>query len=254
VAAFLGFWFVLNLAPPVIVAPMVLQHDRYLYLSSYAFCALLAWAILCLGKFPARARLTAALCLVALWSGLTWHEMGYWDNDMKMWGRVLQVSPSNIKAHMDLALLYQETGDTSQALSMLDDGLRYHPDSPALWLVRAGILSDAKQTEEARAAFLKVMQLTDPAPGQAVRAGPSIHARAAAAYRLALMEIAASHFAEAERYARTALSVNYQGVGYHYVLSESLRGEGRTDEAKSESALELRLRLAQQRANTDAHP
>ena len=40
----------------VIVAPMVLQHDRYLYLSCYAFCALVAWAILHLanvqiGKF-----------------------------------------------------------------------------------------------------------------------------------------------------------------------------------------------------------
>ena len=52
VAAFLGFWFVINLAPPVIVAPMVLQHDRYLYLSGYAFCALLAWAILNLGRLP----------------------------------------------------------------------------------------------------------------------------------------------------------------------------------------------------------
>ena len=64
-AAFLGFWFVLNLAPPVIVAPMVLQHDRYLYLSTYAFCALVAWAILRLGKLPARARLAIALSVVA---------------------------------------------------------------------------------------------------------------------------------------------------------------------------------------------
>ena len=54
VAAFLGFWFVINLAPPVVVAPMVLQHDRYLYLSGYAFCALLAWAILNLGRLPNR--------------------------------------------------------------------------------------------------------------------------------------------------------------------------------------------------------
>ena len=49
-AAFLIFWFALTLAPAVIVAPMVLQHDRYLHIPSFAFCALVAWAILYLGK------------------------------------------------------------------------------------------------------------------------------------------------------------------------------------------------------------
>jgi Flp pilus assembly protein TadD len=63
------------------------------------------------------------------------------------------------------------------------------------------------------------------------------------------MEIAAGHFTEAERYARMALSLNYNGVGYHSALAESLRGQRRIDEAKSENALELSLRLAQQRAN-----
>jgi hypothetical protein len=44
-----------------------------------------------------------------------------------------------------------------------------------------------------------------------------------------------------------ALSLRPDGVGYHAVLSESLRGEGRMDEANVENSLELRLRLAQQR-------
>jgi tetratricopeptide (TPR) repeat protein len=255
VAAFLGIWFVLNLAPPVMVAPMVLQHDRYLYISAYAFCALLAWMILRLGKLPSKARWIAALCLVALWSGLTWHEMGYWDNDTTLWGRVLQISPSNIKAQVEMASLYSVAGDTPRALGILNDGLRYRPDSPVIWLVRAGILSGDKQPDAARAAYLKVMQVTDPAPGQAVEAGPRAHMRAAAAYQLALLANKASRYAEAEHYARTALSLNSDGIGYRAALAESLRGEGRIDEAKSENAIELRLRLAQQRANeAGEHP
>jgi Flp pilus assembly protein TadD len=186
---------------------------------------------------------------VALWSGLTWHETGYWDNEMALWGRVLQISPSNVKAHMDIALLYEETGDNAQALDMLSDGLRYHPDSAALWFVRGGILATTGQTEAARDAFLKVLQVTERAPGQAALAGAGVHTRAAAAFRLAKMEIAAGHFTEAERYARMALSLNYNGVGYHSALAESLRGQERIDEARSENALELSLRLAQQRAN-----
>jgi tetratricopeptide (TPR) repeat protein len=249
VAAFLGFWFVVNLAPPVIVAPMVLQHDRYLYLSGYAFCALLAWGILKFGKVPAKARLAAALCVVALWTGLTWHEMGYWDDDTALWGRVLQISPTNLKAQMQMAFLYSQAGDIPHALGILNDGLRSHPDSLSIWLARASILSGDNQPDAVRAAYLKVMQLTDPAAGQAVQAGARARIRASAAYQLALMENAAKNFAEAESYARTAISLRYDGVGYHSMLGESLSGQGRSDEARGENALELRLRMAQQRAN-----
>jgi tetratricopeptide (TPR) repeat protein len=249
VAAFLGVWFVIDLAPPVVMAPMVLQHDRYLYLSGYAFCALLAWAILNVGRLPNRGRLVVALCVVALWSGLTWHEMGYWDDDMTLWGRVLQVSPSNLKAQVQVAYLYTEAGDTPKALSLLDDGLRYRPDSPSLWLARAGILRGDNQGDAARAAYGKVMQVTEPAAGQAVPAGPRANIRASAAYQLARMDLAAKNFAVAESFARTAISLRYDGVGYHSTLSDSLSGQGQVDEAKSENALEMRLRLAQQRAN-----
>jgi tetratricopeptide (TPR) repeat protein len=247
VAAFLLFWFALTLAPAVIVAPMVLQHDRYLYLASYAFCALVAWAILRLGSFPAKARLAVALGVVALWSGLTWHETGYWDDDMALWGRVLQISPSSTKAQIQLAFLCANYGDSRKALSLLDDGLRYHPNSLNIWLARASILADNLQTDEARAAYLKVVQLTEAAPGQAVPPGQPTRIRATASYRLALIDIKAKNFAEAEHYIRMALSLRPDGVGYHAVLSESLRGEGRMDEANVENSLELRLRLAQQR-------
>ena len=52
--------------------------------------------------------------MVALWSGLTWHEMGYWDDDMALWGRVLQISPSNLKAQVQMAYLYTQAGDIPQ--------------------------------------------------------------------------------------------------------------------------------------------
>ena len=125
--------------------------------------------------------------------------------------------------------------------------MRARPNSPNLWLARAGILSGDRQFGQARAAYLKVMQLTEPASGQTVQAGPPIRLRAVAAYRLALLDIAANDFPQAEGYVRTALSLNPNGVGYHAALSDSLRGEGRLDEANAENALELRLRLAQQR-------
>jgi tetratricopeptide (TPR) repeat protein len=247
VSAFLIFWFVLTLAPAVIVAPMVLQHDRYLYLGCYAFCALVAWAILRLGNLRPETRLVAALCVVALWSGLTWHEMGYWDNDQTLWGRVLQISPSDPRAQLQMAFIYAEAGDPPRALKMLDDILRAHPDSVSIWMARAGILKANQQWDEARANYQKVMALTEAAAGHPVETGALARMRASAAYQLALLDLAAGNSMEAEHYARTALSSNFKGVGYHEALSRSLLGEGRADEAKAENALELRLRLAQQR-------
>lgn len=253
VAAFLMFWFVLTLAPAVIVAPMVLQHDRYLYLPSFAFCALIAWAVLHLGKLPPQARLVAAMCVVALWAGLTWHEMGYWDCDRTLWSRVHEISPLEVAGQIYAAGYCVEDGDTPKALSILDEGLRYHPNSPNLWMTRAGIFYGENQLDEARAAYLKVMQVTEPAAGQAVQAGAPRRLRGAAAYQLALMDIKAKNFVEAESYARSAISLNFNGTGYHVLLSRCLLGEGRAEEAKAESALELQLRLAQQ-ANQPSHP
>jgi tetratricopeptide (TPR) repeat protein len=246
VAAFLMLWFAVNLAPPVIVAPMVLQHDRYLYLPAYAFCALIAWGILRLGKFSGKARLIVALCVVALWSGLTWHEMSYWDCDMTLWSRVLEISPSHVRAQIQVASLYNQAGDPSKALNILSDGLRYRPNSPNLWLSRADILAENQELNQAQEAYLKVMQVTEPALGQAVELGAPALDRAEAAYRLALMDIKAKNFVEAEHYSRIALGLQYDGVGYHSVLSASLRGEGRLDEAVRENALEMQLRMAQQ--------
>lgn len=253
VAAFLGFWFVLNLAPPVIVSPMVQQHDRYLYLSAYPFCALLAWAILRLGKLPSRARFGLAFGLVALWSALTWHEMGYWDSDATLWARALQISPSNLKAEVQVAELYQEAGDVPRALRELDEGLRYHPNSPSIWLTRATILVGDKRPDEARTAYLNVLRVTEPAASQALAPGPRAMQRAQAAYQLALLDASSGKFVEGESYARTALSLRSDGTGFHAALAENLEGQGRKQEAAGEGATELRLRIDQQRRARARH-
>ncbi len=254
IAAFLIFWFALALSPAVIVAPMVLQHDRYLYISCFAFCALIAWAILYLGSLPVVSRLVLAVCVVALWAGLTWHEMGYWDCERTLWSRAHEIAPSEPKPQLQLAFIYRNDGDVPKALAMLDEGLRYRPNSPNIWLARASILQGAGQLDLARAAYLRVMQATEPAAGKAVQAGAATRLRANAAHQLSLMDIAAKDFAEAERYARTAISLNFDGAGYHAILSECLRGEGRREEAIAENALEMRLRMAQHANDQTHHP
>ena len=251
VAAFLMFWFVLTLAPAVIVAPMVREHDRYLYLASYAYCALVAWMVLQLRNFPAKALLMAPLCVVVFWAGLTWHEMGYWDCDATLWARSLEISPSSLVAQMHTASSYSEAGNTAKALSVLNDGLRYHPNEANLWVARAIIFQGNKQLDEARAGYLKVMQLTEATLGQPIEAdAPTRKAVAAslrgvAAYQLAVLDFSTKNFVEAEYYARTAVSLDSKGTTYHMALARSLREQGRVEEADAEDALVAHLRLMQ---------
>lgn len=249
VAAFLMFWFVVTLAPAVILAPMVSEHDRYLYLSSYAFCALVAWAILCLGEVSPKAPLIASLCVVSFLSAVTWHEMGYWDCDRTLWTRSLQISPSQSKAIFEVAGAYSEDGDYTKALSVIDNGLRYYPTSPKVWGERARILNVAKRFDEARLSYLKVMQLTEPVNGKPVGTVVSNYARAVAAHQLSVMDMKANNLAEAESYARTAIATQYDAVGYHSALAEVLDAEGHKDEAQTENALELHLQLTRQLKN-----
>jgi tetratricopeptide (TPR) repeat protein len=258
VAAFLMFWFVLTLAPAVAVAPMVLEHDRYLYLASYAFCALVAWALLRLSDMPKKALLLAPLCVVALWAGLTWHEMGYWDCDRTLWERSLEVSPASLPAQMHTASIYSEAGNNAKALSVLDDGLRYRPNEPNLWVARGNVHQANHQLDEARADYLKVLQLTDPATGQRTEAGARAQGavagfvRSVAAYQLAVLDFSTKNFAEAEYYARTAVSLEPRGTKYHMALSRSLREQGRVEEADAEDSLVLQMNLAEQ-AKEQAH-
>lgn len=249
VAAFLMLWFVVTLAPAVIVAPMVSEHDRYLYLSAYAFCALVAWTILRLGRVSPRGTVIASLCIVVFLSVMTWHEMGYWDCDRTLWTRVLQISPSQPKAILQVAGMYSEDGDYTRALSVIDDGLQYYPTSPKVWSERARILNVANRYDEARIAYLKIMQLTEPVGGKPVGTMISTYARADAAHQLSVLDLRANNPIEAESYARTAIETKYDAVGYHAALAEILNAEGRKDEARAEDALELHLQLARQLNN-----
>ena len=249
VAAFLMFWFAVTLAPAVIVAPMVSEHDRYLYVSAYAFCALVAWAILRLGKVSPKVPLIASLCMVVFLSAVTWHEMSYWDCDRTLWARSLQISPSQSKAILQVAGTYSEDGDHAKALSVIDDGLRYYPTSPKVWSERARILNVAKRFDEARASYLKVLQLTEPVGGKPAGTVISTYARADAAHQLSVMDLRANNLVGAESYARTAIATKYDAAGYHAALAEILNAEGRKDEAHAEGALEVHLQLARQLQN-----
>jgi Flp pilus assembly protein TadD len=118
-----------------------------------------------------------------------------------------------------------------------------------VWSERARILNVAKRFDEARASYLKVLQLTEPVGGKPAGTVISTYARADAAHQLSVMDLRANNLVGAESYARTAIATKYDAAGYHAALAEILNAEGRKDEAHAEGALEVHLQLARQLQN-----
>jgi len=242
VAIVLLFWFVLTLAPPVIVAPMVDVHDRYLYLAAYPFCALLAWGILKMDRLHAYAPVALTLTVSSLFFISSSHELQYWDCDRSLWTRVVEISPSHIGGRVEVAGFYSQDGDLPRALATIDEGLQYHPDSPGLWLTRANLLT-TQNPDEARIDYLHVLRSTEPTKDEPLTGG-LLRSRYTAAFQLARLELKSGNYKSAEEYARMAIMLNPDGPNFHTTLAAALRAQGKDSEAHTEGEFEWRQALA----------
>jgi tetratricopeptide (TPR) repeat protein len=223
-------------------------HDRYLYLASYPFCALLAWCIMKSGKPHDYTRVALGLGVASLFLVSSWHELQYWECDRTLWTRVVEISPSHIGGIAEVAGYYYQDGDLPRALAKIDEGLRYHPNSSGLWLTRANFLLAEKRLDEARIDYQHVLRST--APGDEPLTGTLLRSRYTAVYQMARLEIEAGNYKAAEDYARMALTLNPAGSGYHSTLAAALQGQGRDPEARAENMSELRLALARRTSET----
>lgn len=232
-SSFLIIWSVIAMAPYIVLAPMVQQHDRYLHIASYAFCAGLGYVIVRAGNLDTRKtwiRFAAGVALMALWAGSVWHETGFWEDNLSLWKRAAKIAPSLIEPRHILANLYAEKGDPAAAFQAIDDGLKLRPNSPTLWQTRALLLYRNQRYEEARQSFLKSMD-----------AGESYVGRPICAYYLGQIDIRDKNFVSAERWLRMAIASSPQAVGYHSSLAIALEGQGRIAEAKEQYQMEREL-------------
>jgi len=231
---FLSAWFVLTLGPPIALSPGVTVHDRYLYLPSYAFCALLGFGIIRVANRWPQWRLLAPACavlLIAAWSVSTWHESSYWDNSLSLWGRAVEIAPHNVNARVEFARLLSETNEPA-ALRVFDDGLRLLPDSPGLWRSRGLLLYNAGAYEEARTSLLHSLDAS--ARFSANPGGEPLdvkYGRATVAFFLGQIDMIEGNPTAADPWLRMALSLVPENVDYERAMVANLRKQGLDAEA-----------------------
>ncbi len=229
--------FILTIAPYVLLAPMAQEHDRYLYLVSYPFAALVAWLLLKPSSVPTTARYSIGVLIIALWAISSWHETGYWADNLSLWQRASVIAPNEIRPKYVLADEYALAGDKAAAARTIDEGLRLHPESPYLLHSRAALLEKDGDLPGAKAEFEK-----------AFAADKVGNLKPISAMRIGEIAMKQQDYADAEQWYRTAVTLAPNSPGYHAALAKALHAEGREADATEQERLEFEVSAALRKA------
>src|SRR6266481_993359 len=132
-AIFFVAWMVLFLVPALNLSafePGEIAHDRYLYLPSIGFCALVAIALKQLAeKLHLRQpiRLFATAALATIFCVATIAQTLFWKDDLSLYKRGANIAPNNINAESNLANIYLESGNMAQGIALHQQILKLKP-------------------------------------------------------------------------------------------------------------------------------
>jgi len=124
-------WFLVTLAPVIglIQAGQQSRADRYMYIPMIGLSIALVWgaAELLQARPQAQMALAGAVCLAC--AALTWTQVGYWEDGVKLFQRAVDVTGDNYVARFNLAHELREQGDDAGAVRQLEEAVRIRPDS-----------------------------------------------------------------------------------------------------------------------------
>ncbi|WP_228370661.1 tetratricopeptide repeat protein [Candidatus Korobacter versatilis] len=227
---FLAASFLLNLVPVIVYANRVTMHERYLQLPSYSFCALLAYAALWAMRDGGTKRIFAivfSVSLIAAWSAVTWYETGFWDNNLTLWTRAVQVAPHSVNARVELARLVTEQ-DPGAGIRVLDEGLQVLPESPGLWRSKGLMEFNAGKLSDAGKSFRRSLEVSSRfAANPATEPSDVKYGRATALFFIAQIEQQKGDLESAEQHYRNALDIDPENAEYQRGLAGLLSKQGR---------------------------
>ncbi len=225
-------WFLGTLVPViglVQVGPQALA-DRYTYVPMIGLSAAVGFGASELARRSAAARRASAsllLVAVAVWTGLTWRQVGLWKDDRTLFGHMLEIMPRNHLGYGILGNVSLNEGRYDEAILDYRRALELQPHY-ALWssnLGRAFLLTG--RIPEAKAAF-----------EAALRDSPDL---AAAHHHLGYILGTQGDLDRAIEHYEAALRSDPDLHEAHYNLGGTLLQKGRIDEAIAhfERALEI---------------
>ena len=126
-------WFLVTLLPVIGLTQVGSQAmaDRFVYIPGIGLFIMVAWGIppLLSGMKQRRIILaTAAGGLLIACIAATWHQIGYWKDNVTLYRHSLEVTSGNILICGNLGTALVETGDPGGAIPVLREAIRINPD------------------------------------------------------------------------------------------------------------------------------
>jgi Flp pilus assembly protein TadD len=148
-------WIAIGLAPVLNLRefpPLVMVQDRYLYLSSVAWCLMIAdiAVTICEWVRLGSAAIAAAGALLAvLYGGILFHVESFWRDDVALFSTCLQMFPASWECHYELGTALLHRKDLDGAEPEFRAALDSNPDFPGALVNLAMVLEQTGRTSEA---------------------------------------------------------------------------------------------------------
>ncbi len=131
------FWFLGTLVPVIGLVQVGLQGmaDRYTYVPLIGLFIIIAWGpIEIFGKLKYKTAVlsTAAIVILSVLSGLTWIQVGYWQNSFTLFEHTVAVTTNNDLMHYNLGSMYLREGKTDEAIKHYTESVKIKPDQPTI--------------------------------------------------------------------------------------------------------------------------
>lgn len=226
-------WYLGTLVPVIGLVQVGAQAraDRYTYIPMIGLVMIAAWGVPQIfsgRRHGAIVMRIAGAAVVAVCSVVAHQQVMYWKSPETLWEHALDVTADNYAAHLNLGILFDEQGRSSEALEHYKEALAIRSDLPKAHNALGVLLARQKQFDAAIAEYTEAIQ-SDPAlPGARRNMGVALAGtgrvdQAIEQFKMELLQNPDDPFA-------------------HYDLGFAYASQGRLDEAAAQYGEALRLR------------
>ncbi len=114
------FWFLGTLVPMIGLVTVGEQAmaDRFAYVPCIGLFIAMVWGLAGIASVHhfSRVALAGSAIILVVFGCLTYHQLGYWHDDEKLWRYTLSITNRNYMAHDNLALALAKQGNSDEAV------------------------------------------------------------------------------------------------------------------------------------------
>jgi Tfp pilus assembly protein PilF len=259
---FVGWcWYLGTLVPLIGLMQIGGQQmaDRYTYFPLIGIFLAVTWLVadaVVTNTVPAgvpRTRIVpgAAVATLAAFAAVSFHQIGYWRDSIRLLSHEAAVLPDHPTPHQYLAAAYLYAEQPDKAIPELEAAIRLAPPSAVLQYKLAGALEKTGRGDEAAQHYQAALQLDDNSAQthndfavllmnghqdaearrqleRALQIDPNL---ANAEANLALLCAKTRDYEAAIRHGKRALALDPKQLDCYHYIAVALRGKGRFDEA-----------------------